>query len=609
MPAPTNDTPAIGPRLWGALGVGLAAFVAYVLCATPTAYPLDSAELATAAFGLGVAHPPGEETTLLLAKLFTLLPLGSVAFKVALSQAAAGALAAVLVFLLVLDVAQTVAFVAASTDERSRVAVAATVALAFAYAPGVVIVSDRAEVYAVQTALSLGALWLALRAQARSDARPAFVAALLIGLGVGNHSLVAGLVGLGAVTAALPLLARPRTRARLLALSIAGFAAGMLVHAYLPLRAGALFASTDRGMDNVLWGDARTWHGFWWTVSAHTFAEKTAIVHGNATPWDLPFLPVEELGAIFALLAPAGAYFLLRRAASRVAGAALLVGAAGAMAAALVGGLDPANPDIRGYLGPGIALLAVLSGIAIAVGTAGLRVKQLRALLVLSLLVFALARFPAPSHYPGLRHAGAADHEARVLLGDLPPRAALFTHHFETGFLVGYQRFVEGARPDVAWAHLAFAAGPGYAERASAARPELGPVIDSAIRHRGLGEQLARLDDTHPVRVEPDAVMPIDTRRALLPAGELWAPASDHSRSTIAPLPAWVFAEAAQDRQVRGYLAWRNYIDAVWSCEQGYFDRARERFAQLERLVPSDERFRVLRANCQEPSPTVSREE
>ena len=74
------------------LPVSLAAFAAYVLCATPTAYPLDSAELATAAFGLGVAHPPGEEASLLWAKLFTLLPLGGVAFKVALSQAAAGAL-------------------------------------------------------------------------------------------------------------------------------------------------------------------------------------------------------------------------------------------------------------------------------------------------------------------------------------------------------------------------------------------------------------------------------------------------------------------------------------------------------------------------------------
>ncbi|HEX7500217.1 MAG TPA: DUF2723 domain-containing protein, partial [Polyangia bacterium] len=117
----------------GAIAVGLAAFAAYALCATPTAYPLDSAELATAAFGLGVAHPPGEEASLLWAKLFTLLPLGSVAFKVALSQAAAGALAAMLVFLLVRDTSQTLTFVTEATSEKVRVAVAAAAALAFAY--------------------------------------------------------------------------------------------------------------------------------------------------------------------------------------------------------------------------------------------------------------------------------------------------------------------------------------------------------------------------------------------------------------------------------------------------------------------------------------------
>jgi hypothetical protein len=592
-PAPVSSL-----RLWGALGVGLAAFVAYVLCATPAAYPLDSAELATAAFGLGVAHPPGEETSLLVAKLFTLLPLGSVAFKVALSQAVAGALAAVLVFFLVLETLQTLVFVSEATDEKVRIAIAAACALAFAYAPGVVVVSNRAEVYAVQTALSLGALWLALRAHARSDARPAFVAALLIGLGVANHSLVAGLVGLGAVAAALPLLLRSSSRARLLALSLAGFAIGLLVHAYLPLRAGALFASADRGIDNVVWGDARTWRGFWWVVSAQTFAEKAAVVHSHASPWDLPFLPIEELGSVFALLAPAGAYFLLRRAASRVAAVALLVGAAGAMAAALVGGVDPSNPDIRGYLGPAIALIAVLSGITIAVGIAFFRVQRLRSILVLVFLAGALTRFPTSAQYPGLRHARAADHETRALLADLPPRTALFTHHFETGFLVGYQRLVEGTRPDVAWTHLAFAAGPGYAERAALARPELGPVIGAAMRKRGLAEQWTKLDDIRPVRIEPDAVTPPDVRRSLGPAGELWAPAQSTSPAAMASLPTWVLAEAAQDRQVRGYLAWRQYIDAVWSCELGFSERAHERFAELERLVPSDERLLALRATC-----------
>jgi hypothetical protein len=66
----------------------------------------------------------------------------------------------------------------------------------------------------------------------------------------------------------------------------------------------------------------------------------------------------------------------------------------------------------------------------------------------------------------------------------------------------------------------------------------------------------------------------------------------------MAPLPAWVLAEAAQDHQVRGYLAWRHYVDAVWSCELGFSERANKRLAELGRLVPGDERLRVLRMTC-----------
>ena len=587
---------------WAALSVGLVAFAAYVFAATPTPYPLDSAELATAAFGLGVAHPPGEETTLLFAKAFTLLPLGNTAFKVALSQAAAGAAAAVLVFFLVLQTLQTVALVLERTSLRTRTAVASAAALAFAFAPGVVAVSDRAEVYAVQTALSLGGLWLALQARAHRDARLAMLAALTIGLGVGNHSLVAGLVGAGAVVAAWTLLRASTTRGRFVLLAVLAFSAGLLVHAYLPLRTQALFAAADRGpdnIDNVLWGDARSLRGLWWLVSAHTFAEKTALVHGNATPWDLPFVFFEELELVFALLAPAGLYFLVRRSSSRPAGIAVAVAAAGSILAALVGGLDPGNPDIRGYLGSAIALVAVLSASAVATGLGLLRSSKLRTLLAVLFLAGAASRFPSPSQYPGLRHASAADGEVRRILADLPARGALFTSHFETGFLVGYQRFVEGARPDVAWAHLAFAAGPGYAERAGMAHPELAGVLAKAAHSGGdLTAELNTLDEIRPVRLEPSAVLPPSVRRSLGPNGELWALAKHTSATPVAPLPSWMLAEASGDRQVKSYLAWRNYIDAVWACEFGLHERATGRFANLERLVPRDERFAELRAHC-----------
>src|SRR6185369_2463278 len=95
---------------------------------------------------------------------------------------------------------------------------AAAAALGFAYAPGAIIVADRPEVYALQTALSLGTLLAALRALDDEDARWLLLAALLLGLGVANHPLVAGLTGLGATAAALPFLRQQR--ARLVALSV-----------------------------------------------------------------------------------------------------------------------------------------------------------------------------------------------------------------------------------------------------------------------------------------------------------------------------------------------------------------------------------------------------
>ena len=583
-------------RAWGAFVVAGLAFLSYALCATPAPYFLDSAELAAATFGLGVAHPPGEVTALLWGKLFDLLPLGNVAFRAAISQGTAGSLTALVVYALTLDVADWL-----DPEDRldpiTRVLVAAATAVMFAFAPGVVIVCNRAEVYALQTALSLAALWLALRAARNHDARPALVAAVLIGLGVANHSLLAGLVGLGPVAAALPLLAEKR--GRLIGLALLAFLAGVAIHAYLPLRAAALFGAADHGTNNVVWGDARSPSGLWWLVSAHTFAAKQAMVQGQSTPGDLPFLPMEELGEVFALLAPAGLYFLLRRGRSRGPALALLVAAAGSMVAALIGGLAPANPDIRGYLGPAFALVAVFSGATILFGLTVFRLVRLRPLVAGLLLAVALSRFPHPNQYPGLRYSTAGDAATGQLLAHLPPRAALLTNHFETAFLVGYQRLVEARRPDVAWAHLAFVGGPGYAERVSLAEPDLAPCLQAYRRGDSSVELLRALDAQRPVRIEADVVMPLDLRRQLVPAGELWAP-SLGAESTVDALAPWMLAEAKSDPQARGYLGWRSYIDAVWACDNEDSDRAHLRFAELESLMPSDARFKELKARCRQ---------
>jgi len=369
------------------------------------------------------------------------------------------------------------------------------------------------------------------------------------------------------------------------------------VHAYLPLRTAALQQAPNPSGD-VLWGDARSLRGLWWMVSARTFAEKVGIVHGNATPADLPFLLIEELGMVFALVAPAGAYFLLRRKHARTHGLAVLVAMSGSVLAALVGGVDPGNPDIRGYLGPAIACIAVFSGAAFTVGLAAFRLKRARAVLAIVLLAGALSRFPSPTKYPSLREARAASTAATQLLDDLPPAATLLTSHFETGFLVGYLRLVEGMRPDVAWAHLAFVGDQGYRDRIRTSEPELVPVVEAYRDRSKLLAALAALDPKRPIRIEPEIMLGPEIRKGLGPVGELWSLAKNTSPTAPEPLLSWMVAEASRDRQVRAYLAWQSYLDARWSCDAGFIERAHDRFATLEQLVPSDQRFRELRERC-----------
>jgi hypothetical protein len=183
------------------------------------------------------------------------------------------------------------------------------------------------------------------------------------------------------------------------------------------------------------------------------------------------------------------------------------------MLAALIGGLAPSNPDNRGYLGPAFALLAVFSGAALLFGLATFHLPRLRPILAGLLLVGALTRFPYPDQYPSLRQATVAQAATEEVLGRLPVRAALFTNHFETGFLVGYQRLVEASRPDVAWAHLAFVGGPGAAERMSLAEPDLAPSLQAYRERRFSLDVLRPLDNHRPVRIEADIMLPPELRR------------------------------------------------------------------------------------------------
>jgi hypothetical protein len=209
-------------RVPGALAF-LLPLALYVWTAAPTVTLEDSGEFITAAYWLGIPHPPGYPLWCLWAHLFTWLPFGTIAERVHWSSAVCGAATTWLVYRVAV---------------RLLLGRGAALLGALALGASTILWSQSviAEVYALNSALCVLLLLLALRW--RDDRRPRWLYALafVVGAGMGNHFLLA--------LAALPVLGlllaidwRALLQLRVLVVGTLLLALGLSVYAYLPLRA------------------------------------------------------------------------------------------------------------------------------------------------------------------------------------------------------------------------------------------------------------------------------------------------------------------------------------------------------------------------------------
>ena len=86
-------------RVSCALAAFLVPLLLYLDTLAPTVLTYDSGMLQTKAYTLGIGHPTGYPTFILLGKLFTYLPFGDVAYRVNLSSAVYAALTSLFVYL------------------------------------------------------------------------------------------------------------------------------------------------------------------------------------------------------------------------------------------------------------------------------------------------------------------------------------------------------------------------------------------------------------------------------------------------------------------------------------------------------------------------------
>ncbi len=202
------------------------ALAAYTWRLLPDVGFWDTAIFQAAPPTLGLTHPTGFPTFNLLGWLWTtLLPLGGPAYEMNLLTAVSGALAVGMLFVI-----------------ARQLGVGRELAAAAALSCGLMTTfwrtAGRADPHPLHVLLALVVVALLLAWGRGRRPRTLALAALVFGLGVGNHMLMALLapgIAVYLLTIRPAILHEPRT----IIASVLSLAAGLAVYAYVPLRAAA----------------------------------------------------------------------------------------------------------------------------------------------------------------------------------------------------------------------------------------------------------------------------------------------------------------------------------------------------------------------------------
>ena len=200
----------------------------------------DGGELITAAITLGIPHPPGYPTYVILGNLWSNLPIEPAAYRFHLFSAFCAAWAAGLV--------TATAKTRLSKNEGNRSTLLAIVpGLLFAFSSLIWQQAVVAEVYTLNLLLVAAFLWALL------GERPFLPTGLLLGLSVTTHLTSLFLLPLAF------LLVPAKGWGKL----VVGMAMGVTPYLLLPLLANQ--------NSPVIWGDPTTLKGWWWLVSGEIY--------------------------------------------------------------------------------------------------------------------------------------------------------------------------------------------------------------------------------------------------------------------------------------------------------------------------------------------------
>ena len=418
----------LSPIQLGAMGAAVIAGVIYWATMLPGVSVGDWAEMQMIPAQLGVPHPTGYPLYTLLGFLFSLIPVGTTAFRAGLFEVITAASAVGLTVL-----------ICGRLGVRPVIATAAGLAL-----------GGSGTLWQEATFPEMNALHLVLMAlvvhralvwhEDRRD-RDLLLGALLSGLAISNHLLAATavpiVIGFVLVDAWRRLLERPRLVVQGLGL----FLLGLVPYAFIPLRALAgppeVYASlaTLQGLVALISGES-------FRQDMHFFSGESLSVAWRAVPDVVAHIQGRSAG-VYIVAAVSGLVMLMAR--DRWRGLLLVT-------LAIVNTYIYVNyvGDLHHYLLVTWMVLAL--GFAVAAEavvdwlerrTAG-RSRGAEAVLLLLPVAIALGQLPVQDQ----RRNVAGERLAAEVFEALPPNAVLLTY-WDALTTLSYKHCEEGVRPDV----------------------------------------------------------------------------------------------------------------------------------------------------------------
>ena len=456
--APPRHLDRIAPAAVFALALAL-----YLKTLAPTVGAHDTFEFQVLSYELGIAHPTGYPLYILLGKLFTLVPLGNVAYRVNLSSAlfAAGTIAVLY------------ATITWLTRDRSASAISA---LSFAFTYSFWSQAVEAEVYALNALFVATICYLLLRAfagtsggvtegegdawrsapeMARRNRNVIIVVAFVYGLSLTHHRTMLLLGPAIIVYLALNRAWRLFTPRALMAAMAAFLAPLVGIHLYIPLRWSQIHGAT------------MSWPQFTDLVLGTQFA---AALRWDAALSDPGRLAVylrtllQQYPGPALLLAAVGIVYLGWKGASMRGHPTWKAGIflALAFAAYVAFGLSYYVPDVSLFLIPSHMVVAVAIGLGISAlrrvldrlsSAGGLTLSPLRSPFVAALTLTLVGVLPLSLVWLNMPRVDKSDAYDSydwgmyVLAQDLPPDSVILADSEKMAPLHYLQR-VEHVRPD-----------------------------------------------------------------------------------------------------------------------------------------------------------------